>query len=172
MQGTYRTHLIRQKFTLTCKTKPFPSKQIQGTPCSTPLMVIFRGESSEIRLGIIAAALEQLLYFLPVGLKPAQASPMAFSAISGRRPKRHAQSQSPADGCPRRRGCAHHSLRTPRRFYVPQREQAPQFSILAKNICAMTVSSAAGYKSRSRTAFLSPTLPLMLRYNADYKFTS
>lgn len=36
-------------------------------------MVIFRGESSEIRLGIIAAALEQLLYFLPVRLTRAEA---------------------------------------------------------------------------------------------------
>lgn len=36
-------------------------------------MVIFRGESSEIRLGIIAAALEQLLHFLPVGLTRAEA---------------------------------------------------------------------------------------------------
>ena len=35
-------------------------------------MVIFRGESSEIRLGIIAA-LEQLLHFLPVGLTRAEA---------------------------------------------------------------------------------------------------
>lgn len=138
-----------------------------------PLNVfLLRGRILEIHLSVVVAALEQLLHFLPVGLKPAQALPMAFSAISGRRPKRHAQAQSPADGCPRRRGCAHHSLRTPRRFYVPQREQATQFSILAKNICAMTVSSAAGYKSRSRTAFLSPPLPLMLRYNADYKFTS
>ena len=36
-------------------------------------MVIFRGESSEIRLGIIAAVLEQLLHFLPVGLTRAEA---------------------------------------------------------------------------------------------------
>ena len=36
-------------------------------------MVIFRGESLEIRLGIIAAALEQLLHFLPVGLTRAEA---------------------------------------------------------------------------------------------------
>ena len=35
-------------------------------------MVIFRGESSEIRLGIIAA-LEQLLHFLSVGLTRAEA---------------------------------------------------------------------------------------------------
>ena len=87
-------------------------------------MVILRGESSEIRLCIIAAALEQLLYFLPVGLKPAQALPMAFSAISGRRPKKgmlrrkavRAAEDVRTIVCERRAGFMCRSVNKPRSF--------------------------------------------------------
>lgn len=95
------------------------------------------GESSEIRLGIIAAALEQLLYFLPVGLKPAQALPMAFSAISGRRPKKgmlrrkalrtavRAAEDVRTIVCERRAGFMCLSVNKPRNFQFSRRIYAP-----------------------------------------------
>ena len=99
-------------------------------------MVIFRGESSEIRLVIIAAALEQLLHFLPVGLKPAQALPMAFSAISGRRPKGMLSRKALRTAvraaedvrtivCERRAGFMCRSVNKPRSFQFSRRIYAP-----------------------------------------------
>ena len=74
-------------------------------------MVIFRGESSEIRLGIIAAALEQLLYFLPVGLTRAEARAGAADGVF------NDFRQTPKKACSGAKPCG--------RLSAPQRMCAP-----------------------------------------------
>ena len=74
-------------------------------------MVILRGESSEIRLGIIAAVLEQLLHFLPVGLTRAEArAGVADGVFSDFR-------QTPKKACSGAKPCG--------RLSAPQRMCAP-----------------------------------------------
>ena len=103
-------------------------------------MVIFLGESSEIRLGIIAAALEQLLHFLPVRLTRAEAragvADGVFSDFRQTPPKSMLRRKALRTAvraaedvrtivCERRAGFMCHSVKKPRSFQFSRRIYAP-----------------------------------------------
>ena len=102
-------------------------------------MVIFRGESSEIRLGIIAAVLEQLLHFLPVGLTRAEAragvadgvfsdfrqTPKSMLRRKALRTAVRAAEDVRTIVCERRAGFMCRSVNKPRSFQFSRRIYAP-----------------------------------------------
>lgn len=99
-------------------------------------MVIFRGESSEIRLGIIAAVLEQLLHFLPVGLTRAEARAGVADGVFSdfrqtpqkgmlRRKAVRAAEDVRTIVCERRAGFMCRSVNKPRSFQFSRKIYAP-----------------------------------------------